>query len=157
MYVSTYSTSGGQWELASTPKKLKLSRYLLTLTLSLTAQVIYDLAFLWRITQKNVKFSKSQNFSIPGAVSYESILLMVFLNSLTLFWLWAEIVKLTQKVRSHITLGPLAIEILPLKKCNIVLTSQGPLSIWPWPVRAKRGGRGSVKFKNCVIYLSKLA
>ncbi len=62
------------------------------LTLSLTAQVIYNLA-LWRITQKNFKFNKSQNFSIPGAVSYESILLKVFLNSLTLFLLRAEIVK----------------------------------------------------------------
>ncbi len=33
------------------------------------------LLFLWRITPKNFKFNKSQNFSIPGAVSCESILL----------------------------------------------------------------------------------
>jgi hypothetical protein len=84
------------------------------------------LFFRCRITQTNFKFNKSQNFSIPGAESCESILLKVFLNSITLFWLRAEIVKQTQKVRSHITLGPLAVKILPLKKCNIVLTSHGP-------------------------------
>ncbi len=33
-----------------------------------------------RITQKNFQFNKSENFSIPGAVSYESVLLKVFLN-----------------------------------------------------------------------------
>jgi hypothetical protein len=40
------------------------------------------LLFRWRITQKNVKFNKSENFSIPGAVSCESVLLKVFLNSI---------------------------------------------------------------------------
>jgi hypothetical protein len=33
------------------------------------------LLFQGRITQKNVKFNKSENFSIPGAVSREFVLL----------------------------------------------------------------------------------
>ncbi len=55
------------------------------------------------------------------------------------------------------TLGPLAVEILPLKKCNIVLTSHYPLSIDLSLFGRRGGGRGSVKFENCVIYCSKLA
>jgi hypothetical protein len=43
------------------------------------------LLFQRRITQKNFKFNKSKNFSIPGAVSWESALLKVFLNSIILF------------------------------------------------------------------------
>ncbi len=56
-----------------------------SLTLSLTAQVIYDLAFSIENYSKKFKFNKSQNFSISGAVSCESILLKVFLNSMMLF------------------------------------------------------------------------
>jgi hypothetical protein len=41
--------------------------------------VLYDLAFLCRITQKNFKLNKSKNISIPGAVSCESVLFKVFL------------------------------------------------------------------------------
>jgi hypothetical protein len=75
----------------------------------------------WRITKKKFKLNKSENFSIPGAVSCESVLLKMFLNSIMIFLLRAEIVQETKKVRPHVTIGPLAVEILPLKKCNIVL------------------------------------
>jgi hypothetical protein len=40
------------------------------------------LLFFMENYSKNVKFNKSENFSIPGAVSCESILLKVFLNSI---------------------------------------------------------------------------
>jgi hypothetical protein len=99
------------------------------------------LLFQWKITPKIFKFNIYENFGIPGAVSCESVLLKVFLNSMILFWLRAEIVQYTKEVRSHITLGSLAVEILPLKKCS-----------------GEEEGEGVVlKFKNCVIYCSKIA
>jgi hypothetical protein len=49
------------------------------------AKVIYDLAFSMENYLKKFKFNKSENFSIPGAVSCESVLLKVFLNSIMLF------------------------------------------------------------------------
>jgi hypothetical protein len=57
------------------------------------AKVIYDPAFLMENYSKNVKFNKSENFNIPGAESCESVLLKVFLNSVMLFRLRAEIVQ----------------------------------------------------------------
>ncbi len=38
---------------------------------SLTAKVIYDLAFLWSNVQNVLKFNKSEKISIPGTVSCE--------------------------------------------------------------------------------------
>ncbi len=45
------------------------------LTLSLTAEVIYNLAFFRSVAQKNVQLKKSENFSFSEAVSCESVLL----------------------------------------------------------------------------------
>jgi hypothetical protein len=52
------------------------------------------------------------------------------------------------------TFGTLAVEILPLKKGNIVLTSHPPLSLTLTRAGEEEGprGRGGVKFQNCVIY-----
>ncbi len=136
---------------------LVCGKYVSSLTLSLMAKVIYGLAFSMENYSKNFKYNKSETFNIPGAMSCKSVLLKVFFNSIMLFWLITEIVQLTKKVRSHITLGPLSVLILPLKKWNIVLTSHCLQSIWPQPVQVKRDGRGNVKYKNCVIYQSKIA
>ncbi len=43
------------------------------------------LLFQWKITPKIFKFNIYENFGIPGAVSCESVLLKVFLNSMILF------------------------------------------------------------------------
>ncbi len=45
----------------------------LFLTLSLMAKAMYDIVFWWRITQKNFNFNKSENISVPGAVSCKSV------------------------------------------------------------------------------------
>jgi hypothetical protein len=50
------------------------------------------------------------------------------------------------------TLDPMAVEILSLKKGNIVLTSHCPLSIWPSPKQVKSGGGGDIKYINCVFF-----
>jgi hypothetical protein len=51
------------------------------------------------------------------------------------------------------TLGPLSVEILPVKKDNIFLSSHFPLSIFLAlaPAGEEEGGTGSVEF-GCVIY-----
>ncbi len=44
-------------------------------------------------TQKVFKFIKAESISIPGAVSWEFILLKVLLNPIIPFWLLSEIVQ----------------------------------------------------------------
>ncbi len=61
------------------------------------------------------KINKSENISIPGVVPILWVyLLKDVLNSSRPFWLESEVVQGTQKVKSYMTLGPLAVETLPL-------------------------------------------
>ncbi len=53
------------------------------------------------------KFNKIENISIPGAGSFDLVLLWVFLNSVM-----PEIVGETKKVRSYMTFYLFAVEIL---------------------------------------------
>jgi hypothetical protein len=57
------------------------------LTLSLTAKVIYDFAFLKEYCSKSFKFNQSEKIrtGIPGAVSHHSVMFKEFLNSVKPF------------------------------------------------------------------------
>jgi hypothetical protein len=68
------------------------------------AKVIYWMALLFyrSNTQKVFKFGKSESISIPGPVSWEFILLKVFLNSVIPFLLLSEMVQESKQLWSYI-------------------------------------------------------